>query len=253
MTANPTALQLYTVRDQLAAGRAGVLARIAASGYGAVEAFGILDDPDGLRADLDAAGLSVCSVHAMPIGERAAAVVRATRALGADTVIVPHLSPARFADADGVRQVARELNECAAWLAVQGLRLGYHNHEFELSSLVGGTPALEVLADQLDDAVLLEVDIYWAAVGGQDVAALLRRLGERVRYLHVKDGPAVSRDDFMTAVGAGRMPVAEILAASPWVDWRIVELDRCATDMLTAVEESLAWLGRNGLAELAVR
>lgn len=244
MTGNPTALQLYTVRDQLSAGRAGVLARIAASGYGAVEPFGILDDPEGLRADLDAAGLSVCSVHAVPIGERAEAVVRAARALGADTVIVPSVPPARFVDADVVRDLALELNERAAWLACQGLRLGYHNHDFELSSLVGGTPALEVLADQLDDAVLLEVDIYWAAVGGQDVAALLRRLGERVRYLHVKDGPAVSRDDFMTAVGAGRMPVAEILAASPWVDWRIVELDRCATDMLTAVEESLAWLGR---------
>ena len=40
------------------------------------------------------------------------------------------------------------------------------------------------------------------------------RLGERVRYLHVKDGP-VTRDDPMTAVGAGRMPVADILAAGP--------------------------------------
>ena len=60
-----------------------------------------------------------------------------------------------------------------------------------------------MLADQLDDAVLLEVDTYWAAVGGQDVPALLGRLGDRVRYLHVKDGPVVDRDDFMTAVGAG--------------------------------------------------
>jgi sugar phosphate isomerase/epimerase len=48
-------------------------------------------------------------------------------------------------------------------------------------------------------------------VAGQDVPALLGRLGERVRYLHVKDGP-VTRDDPMTAVGSGRMPVAEILA-----------------------------------------
>jgi len=105
-----------------------------------------------------------------------------------------------------------------------------------------------VLADQLDDAVLLEVDTYWAAVGGQDVPALLGRLGDRVRYLHVKDGPVVSRDDFMTAVGAGRMPVAEILAASPSARWHVVELDRCATDMMTAVGDSLAWLVDRGLA-----
>jgi sugar phosphate isomerase/epimerase len=155
----------------------------------------------------------------------------------------------RFAEADGVRAVARELNDAAAWLAGQGLRVGYHNHDFELSSLIGGVPALEVLADQLDDAVLLEVDTYWAAVGGQDVAALLRRLGDRVRYLHVKDGPVANRDDFMTAVGAGRMPVAEILAASPSADWHVVELDRCATDMMTAVGDSLTWLVSQGAAK----
>ena len=246
MTANPTALQLYTVREQLNADRAGVLAQVAAMGYGAVEPFGILVDPDGLRADLDAAGLLACSVHAAPTGEDAEAIVRAARTLGADTVIIPHLPPPRFADADSVQALARELNELAAWTAGQGL--GYHNHDFELSSLVHGVPALEVLADHLDDAVLLEVDTYWAAVGGQDVAALLRRLGDRVRYLHVKDGPVVDRDDFMTVVGTGRMPVAEILAASPSAQWHVVELDRCATDMMTAVGDSLAWLTGQGLA-----
>jgi len=246
--ANPVALQLYTVREQLATDRAGILKRVAAFGYGAVEPFGILDDPGGLRADLDAAGLPVCSVHAMPLGEDAEAVVRAAGTLGADTVIVPYLPPPRFADADGVRGVAAELNEASARLAGEGLRLGYHNHDFELSSLIGGTPALEVLAGQLDDAVLLEVDTYWAAVGGQDVAALLGRLGDRVRYLHVKDGPVVNREDFMTAVGSGRMPVAAILAASPSATWHVVELDRCATDMMTAVGDSLAWLTAQGLA-----
>jgi sugar phosphate isomerase/epimerase len=249
LTANPTALQLYTVRDLLTADRAGVLSHVAALGYGAVEPFNILNDPDGLRADLDSAGLSACSVHAAPAGETAEAVVRAARTLGADTVIIPYLPPPRFADADSVQATARELNELAAGLAGQGLRLGYHNHDFELSSLVGGVPALEVLADQLNDAVLLEVDTYWAAVGGQDVAALLGRLGDRVRYLHVKDGPVVNRDDFMTAVGAGRMPVAEILAASPSAAWHVVELDRCANDMMTAVGDSLAWLVDRGLAE----
>jgi sugar phosphate isomerase/epimerase len=253
LTVNPTALQLYTVREQMAADRAGVLAQVAALGYGAVEPFNILSDPDGLRADLDAAGLSACSVHAAPTGAEAEAVVRAARTLGTDTVIIPYLPPPRFADADSVQATARELNELAAGLAGQGLRMGYHNHDFELASLVGGVPALEVLADQLDDAVLLEVDTYWAAVGGQDVAALLGRLGDRVRYLHVKDGPVVNRDDFMTAVGAGRMPVAEILAASPSARWHVVELDRCATDMMTAVGDSLAWLVSQGLAQPAGR
>jgi len=251
VTANPAALQLYTLREQLGGDRKDLLARVAALGYGAVEAFNVLADPDGLRADMTAAGLVACSVHAIPAGDDAEPVARAARILGTDTIIVPHLPPARFADADGVRDTARELNEMAAWAADRGLRVGYHNHDFELSSLIGGRPALEVLADQLDPAVLLEVDTYWAAVGGQDVPALLRRLGDRVRYLHVKDGPVIDRSDQMTAVGAGRMPVAEILAASPSAQWHIVELDRCATDMMTAVADSLDWLAEHGLARRA--
>jgi sugar phosphate isomerase/epimerase len=248
------ALQLYTVREQLAADRKGVLDQVAAFGYGAAEPFDILSDPAGLAADLAAAGLAVCSVHAIPAGEQAGPVAAAARTLGADTVIVPYLPPERFASHDGVRAVAAELNGMAARLAAEGLRLGYHNHDHELAPLPGGaglpdgTPALEALAAELDPSVLLELDTYWAAVGGQDVPALLGRLGERVRYLHVKDGP-VTRDDPMTAVGAGRMPVAEILAAAPPGAWRVVELDRCATDMMTAVGDSLAWLASQGLAQ----
>jgi hypothetical protein len=143
-----------------------------------------------------------------------------------------------------------------------------------MSPVAGGRTGLEAFADALDAAVLLEVDIYWAAVGlalspggptppnpsalspggptppdppGAEVPALLRRLGDRVRYLHVKDGP-VTRDDPMTAVGAGRMPVAEILAACPSAEWHVVELDRCAGDIITAVGDSLAWLAGHGLA-----
>jgi sugar phosphate isomerase/epimerase len=246
-TSHPPALQLYTVRDQLAADRKGVLDQIAAFGYGAAEPFDILNDPAGLAADLAAAGLAVCSVHANPAGGQAGPVAAAARMLGADTVIVPYLPPARFADADGVRAVAAELNGIAARLAGQGLRLGYHNHDHEFAPLPDGTPALEALAAGLDPAVLLEVDTYWAAVAGQDVPALLGRLGERVGYLHVKDGP-LTRDDPMTAVGAGRMPVAEILAAAP-AAWHVVELDRCATDMMTAIGDSLAWLAARGLAQ----
>jgi sugar phosphate isomerase/epimerase len=229
-----------------------VLRHIAGFGYGAVEPYDVRTDPDQLRADLDEAGLAVCSVHAKILGEDAGALLRGSLAVGADTVIVPWMEPAIFADADGVARLARDLNEAAARAADHGLRLGYHNHDFELSARIGGRTALEVLADALGEAVILEVDTYWAAVGGQDVPALLGRLGDRVRYLHVKDGP-VTKNDPMTAVGSGRMPVAEILAACPSAEWHVVELDYCATDMLTAVGDSLSWLAGQGLAKPVAR
>lgn len=246
MTSNPLALQLYTLRDQLPAGRKAVLRAVKGFGYGAVEPYDVRTDPEALRADLDEAGLAVCSVHARALGDDAGALLDGARTVGADTVIVPSVPPERFADAGAVAALARDLNEAAARAGDQGLRLGYHNHAFEFSS-IGGRTGLEALADALDPGVILEVDTYWAAVGGQDVPALLGRLGDRVRYLHVKDGP-VTRDDPMTAVGTGRMPVAEILAACPSAEWHVVELDRCATDMLTAVRMSIDWLTSRGHA-----
>ena len=249
MTSNPLALQLYTVRDQLASGRKAVLGAIRGYGYAAVEPYDVLTDPEALRADLDEAGLAVCAVHAKALGEDAGAFLDGAKTVGADTVIVPWAPPERFADADAIAELARELNDGAARAAGLGLRFGYHNHDFELA-MVGGRTGLEALADALDPAVLLEVDTYWAAVGGQDVPKLLGRLGDRVRYLHVKDGP-VTKDDPMTAVGGGRMPVAEILAACPSAEWHVVELDRCATDVLIAVRDSLSWLTSRGLATAA--
>lgn len=268
MISSPPALQLYSVREQIATDRPAVLRRVAGFGYGAVEPYDVGTDPDKQRAELDEAGLAVCAVHANVLGEDADALLRATRTVGGDTVIMPWMEPAVFATAEGVAELARDLNEAAARAADHGLRLGYHNHDFELSSRIGGRTALEVLADALDPAVILEVDTYWAAVGGQSqpnfrggmggsppgefVPSLLGRLGDRVRYLHVKDGP-VTKDDPMTAVGSGRMPVADILAACPSAEWHVVELDRCATDMLTAVGDSLAWLAAHDLAKPVVR
>jgi sugar phosphate isomerase/epimerase len=241
-------MQLYSVREELATGRKAVLARIAGFGYGAVEPYDISNEPGRLHDDLTDAGLAVCAVHAKAVGGDADSLLRGARTVGAGTVIVPWVPPERFADVDAIAVLARELNEGAARAADYGLRFGYHNHWFELESIIGGRTGLEVLAGALDDAVILEVDTYWAAVGGQDVPALLRRLGGRVRYLHVKDGP-VTKNDPMTAVGSGRMPVAEILAACPSAEWHVIELDRCATDMLTAVGDSLAWLADHDLAK----
>jgi sugar phosphate isomerase/epimerase len=261
LTSNPLALQLYTVRDQLPSGRRAVLQAIRGFGYGAVEPYDVRTDPEALRADLEETGLAVCSVHARALGDDADALLDGAAAVGADTVIVPSVPAERFADPGAIAALARDLNEAAARAAGRGLRFGYHNHAFEMSPVAGRT-GLEALADALDPAVLLEVDTYWAAVGGatvspggtpppnppgEGVAALLGRLGDRVRYLHVKDGP-VTKDDPMTAVGAGRMPIAEILAACPSAEWHVVELDRCATDVLTAVRDSLAWLAARGLA-----
>jgi sugar phosphate isomerase/epimerase len=141
-------------------------------------------------------------------------------------------------------------NEEAAALAAKaaaehGLRVGYHNHWWELQSRVGGRPALEMLADRLDPAVLLEVDAYWATAGGVDTPALLGRLGGRVCALHIKDGDLATDGSGQLPAGRGRVPMAEVLAAAP-AALRVVEFDRYDGDIFAALAASLAYLTEAG-------
>ncbi|RSN01164.1 sugar phosphate isomerase/epimerase [Nonomuraea sp. WAC 01424] len=240
----PISVQLYTVRDQLAADRDGTLERIAGIGYGAVEPFDPTADPEGFRRVIDDLGLAVSSTHAYALLDREPAeVLDAVATVGADLVIIPGGIPeAEFTTRDGLARTADLLNGLAEQAAGHGMRLGYHNHWWEIEPRIDGRHAIEALADLLAPEVFLEIDTYWAAVGGADVPALLGRLAGRTRALHVKDGPVVKGEPH-TAVGAGAMPVPEILAAAPDA-WRIVELDTCATDLFTALADSHAHLTR---------
>jgi sugar phosphate isomerase/epimerase len=240
----PLGVQLYSVRQQLADDRRGTLQRIADLGYQSVEPFDLLTDPGGLRALTNEFNLSIGSAHAPVHGERRDELLDAAAEISLDTLIVPAIAPAEFADRSGVEGVAATLNETAAKAAERGISVGYHNHYWEISSTVDDQYALEFLAGLLAPEVFLEVDVYWAHVGGADVPALLRRLGGKVRFLHVKDGPG-TREDPMTAVGSGVVPIPAILDAAPDAG-RIVELDECATDMFEALDASRRYLA--GLA-----
>jgi sugar phosphate isomerase/epimerase len=234
-------LQLYTVRAELDRDVEGAVARVAGIGFRQVEPFGLTELGPRLAGPLAEHGLAAPTSHAGLLGADLPAVFEAAAKLGTGTLIDPYVDPKRWQAEGDVRQIATELNEVAAKAKDHGLTIGYHNHHFELESRIGGRHALEVFAEHLDPAVVLEVDTYWAAVGGADVPALLERLGDRVVALHVKDGDGSLDNKAQVAVGAGTMPVPAILAAAP-DSLAVVELDDFAGDMFTAVADSYAYL-----------
>ncbi len=249
----PLSLQLYTVRRALDADCAGTMQRIAEIGFTRVEPYDFLARADALAAGFAATGLSAPSAHFrfLDAGSLAGATlddVFATAArLGIPTVIDPFVDPAKWQSAADIGATADALNAAAEVAVKHGIRIGYHNHWFELESVIGGAviggdTGLEVLASALNPAVILELDTYWAAAGGQDVVALLGRLGDRVRLLHIKDGPIEADPASQLAVGAGRMPVWDIIAAATSLEVAVVELDDFAGDMFDAVADSYAYL-----------
>jgi sugar phosphate isomerase/epimerase len=242
-------VQLYTVREAIQEDLEGTLARIADIGFTQVEPYNF-DTVPGLGAALKAASLTAPTTHAHFVGisdDELATQFEAARELGIGRVIDPHVPAERWQTAESVLEIAAQLNAAAEIAAKHGVTIGYHNHAHELESIIDGRTALEVFADALAPEVKLEVDTYWVLVGGQDPVELLKRLGDRVVALHVKDGAGTPEPKDQTAVGSGTLPIREIIEAAPSA-LRVIELDDSRGDRFTAVADSFAFLTKENLA-----
>jgi sugar phosphate isomerase/epimerase len=247
VSTSKTSVQLYTVRELLTEDMVGTLKRIADLGFTQVEPFAFLSFGDDLRRGLSEAGLTAPTTHQSFIGGELEPVFEAAKALGIETVIDPFVAPDRWQTAESVDEIAAQLNAAAEVAARYGVRVGYHNHAHEIESTIDGVTALEYFESKLAPEVVLEVDTYWVAVGGQDPVELLKRLGDRVVALHIKDGPGTAETKDQVAVGQGSLPVEEIIGAAPSA-LRVIELDDSRGDRFQAVADSYAFLTSKGLA-----
>lgn len=239
-------IQLYTVRDLLAENTPETLKFLADTGFTRVEPFAFTDTKEALAEALPTFGLTAPTAHHGLLGVDLVEVCEAAQLLGVTTIFDPMIDPERWNTRDSVETVAAELKHAATVAADYGLRVGYHNHAFELRSRIDGVSALEIFAEAAGTHVDLEVDTYWAEVGGEDAASLLRRLGEQVTALHIKDGPKTDVNTDQVALGAGDMPIPEILAAAPQAQL-VAELDDFAGDIRDAVKDSFTYMTDNGL------
>ncbi|QJU55164.1 sugar phosphate isomerase/epimerase [Herbiconiux sp. KACC 21604] len=236
-------IQLYTLREHLEADLPGTLDALAARGFTEVEPFRFPERAGELRPALAAAGLSTPTLHGRLLTEGVdpLRVLDAAAGFGPATVVEPLVDASRWATADEVRRTADALNTLVDEAAARGLSLAYHNHWWETEYRVEGEVALEYFAAHLAPDVGLELDIYWALVGGVDPVALLQRLGDRVVALHVKDGSLGKDGSGQSALGTGSVPVVEALRAAPGPR-RVLELDFFDGDVWEPVDAGRAFL-----------
>jgi len=69
----------------------------------------------------------------------------------------------------------------------------------------------------------------------------VRRLGDRVRAIHVKDGSLATDGSGQVPAGQGRVPVADVLAASPQA-LRVIEFDHYDGDIFDGLAASRAFV-----------
>ena len=248
----PVALQLYTVRDELAKDFAGTVRKVAEMGYAGVEFAGTGDlEAEAMRDLLQETGLQPAGYHASmdAIASEFRSLLRYNQVIGNKYVGVSAL-PADHRNPAGYRKAAQFLNKYGAAFKEAGIDLYYHNHAFEFEPF-DGTYGLEVLyGETLPELVKFEIDVYWVAYGGHDPAGLIEANSGRFPLIHLKDMTGEGDDRTWAEVGNGTIDFAPIFTASEanGAAWYIVEQDRCAGPSLASAKLSLDNLKKWGKA-----
>jgi sugar phosphate isomerase/epimerase len=245
----PISLQMFSVRDLIKDDVDGMLRKVADIGYAGVEFGGSVygRNPKEFRKVLDDLGLKTSSTHfGVATKDNLQQVLDFAGVFG-NRIFISGWRREAWDTLDGILQAADAFQAGAELLKPHGLIQAYHNHWWELQQ-VDGRPGLEIFLEHAPSAQA-QLDIYWASRFGKvDVPAFLRKWASRCPTLHVKDGPLVEGQPHM-AVGSGKMDIPAVIrsADEKVLQWLVVELDACATDMLTAVKQSLDFMVSKGL------
>lgn len=238
-------LQLYTVRHALEKDFEGTIARVAATGYKEVELAGYFGRaPRDLRALLDHHGLSAPSAHVSLAPDQWRAALEAAPIVGHRYLVIAWIPPEERRTLDDYKRAAERLTHAAADAHAAGLRLAYHNHDFEFQPLEGQLPYDVLLAGTDPTLVQLEMDLYWTVKGGQDPLAYFARWPGRFPMVHVKDGgPAPERR--IVDVGSGTIDFRRIFAHADQAGIRhyFVEHDE-PSDPFASIRASYGYLKR---------
>jgi sugar phosphate isomerase/epimerase len=234
-------IQLFTLRDQLAIDLEGTLQALHEIGYTRIEHAGFVGRTvQEFKAALDAAGLWASSGHVLipqPFDPAAwSASLADANTLGSRYIVHPFFG-INFATGEVVRTTApwrafaRDLNRAGRMARDAGLKLGYHNHNWEFFRLTDNPSrtAYDVLTDATDpDLVHLEMDLFWVTRGARDPVDLIRQNKGRVLQFHVKD---MNREGSFEDPGQGLIDFARIFRYSKeaGVKEYIVERDDAGT------------------------
>lgn len=251
----PIALQLYSVREELAADFEGTLKKVKEMGYDGVEFAGLCDRPySEVKALCEKYNLIPVSAHVAlaEMKENLDDIIEGYKTIGCKQIVVPYLPEGLRPGDDGFKGMIEDVYKIGEKCQKAGMLLAYHNHDFEFVK-VAGEYGLDILYNTIPAEYLLcQLDTCWVNVGGENPSEYLRKYSGRMYTVHLKDfvgqksdnmygliglkeddGKDARAEEFdFRPVGYGVQSFGEILKASEeaGAEWVVVEQDRPALD-----------------------
>jgi sugar phosphate isomerase/epimerase len=257
-------LQLYTVREQMAANPAGTLQAVKSAGYSQVEGGNPLAMQEMLPMVKDA-GMYLQSsffspayiterwdLHGDTSSKQPEVLIEAAEKYGLKYLVFGYLNKAERQSLDDYKRYADRLNRMGEKCEQAGVHLCYHNHSFEFGPIDGRVP-YDVLIEEFDPShIQFELDIFWVSLAGHAPEKLMKKMKGKIRLLHLKDkldGIAdeydeskVSKDAFQE-LGDGVVDIRKVLKLAPkvGVEECFVEQDQ-SPDPLKSIAQSSTYL-----------
>ncbi len=226
-------LQIYTLRNQMAANEDATLKAVADAGYKQIELGTINADGERTAKKCRDLGMMVTSSFCdfktfttnggkdVPTVDE---LIRDAKAMQLQHVVFGYVPKGSRETIAQFRAMADRCNAAAPKLRDEGLQLCYHNHSFEFAPLEGGQKTgFEYFVEMFEPAMKFEFDVFWAKIGGLDPVATLRQLDGRVSQVHLKDMLAGSETqwdegkippDAFQELGDGVIDMAEVMRVS---------------------------------------
>ncbi|MFD2162213.1 sugar phosphate isomerase/epimerase family protein [Paradesertivirga mongoliensis] len=209
--------QLFNLREYIGKDVKEVIGKIAKAGYQEIETFGYDTkqhdfwrlSSKALKAILCDNGLKSPSGHYDMNqyfndgkDDSIKAYIEAAHGLGQNYIVVPSTNEKFRKTSDDFKSLAGKINKIAEMCKASGLKLAYHNHDFEFVP-INGTVLYDVLLKETDPALVqFEMDLYWVVRAGHDPVKLFEAHPGRFALWHVKDMDK-AKPERNTEIGSG--------------------------------------------------
>jgi sugar phosphate isomerase/epimerase len=217
-------LALYTLRDDMGKNAEETLQKAADAGYAYIEAAGYKEgkfygmSPEDFNKTLSKIGLTPVSTHQGGLTlENVDQMIADVKAAGFQYFVIPVPPLGYFKSGENgmsmegdIAYLAKFFDMVGEKCATAGLKLLYHNHDFEFKKDENGIVPIEYFLENCNpEYVNFQMDLYWVTKAGADPIAYFEKYPGRFKIWHVKD---MDKEGRFAPVSKGTIDFGKILA-----------------------------------------